>query len=74
MAKPNPGKVRPNNSQYFCYQIEENLLDLIRTYGTKDWNYNLNLYLKAAETMKNMRAKERDMLRVPLSLPDGRDI
>lgn len=72
MAKPNPDKVRPTNSQYFCYQIEENLRDLIRTYGTKDWNYNLNQYLKAAEPMKNMRAKERDMLRVPLSLPDGR--
>jgi len=72
MAIPNPDQLRPPNSQDFCYQIEENALELIRTYGTREWGQNLRDYLKSAEPLKRLHAKERDMERVPLLFSDGR--
>lgn len=72
MVSANPDKVRPPNSQDFCYQIEEHTLELIRTYGTKEWERNLMAYLKDAEPLRKLQTKERDMKLVPLSLPDGR--
>ena len=72
MAIPNPDKLRPPNSQDFCYQIEESTLRLIKTCGTKEWGQNLKAYLKAAEPRKRLLERERDMERVPLLLTDGR--
>ncbi len=72
MAIPNPDKLRPPNSQDFCYQIEESTLRLIRTYDTKEWDQNLKSYLREAEPRIRLHKKERDMKRVHLSLPDGR--
>ncbi len=72
MAIPNPDKLRPPNSQDFCYQIEENTLGLIRTYGTKEWSQTLEAYLRNAGPRIGLHKEERDMKRVHLSLPDGR--
>lgn len=72
MAIPNPDRLRPPNSQDFCYQIEEKALDLVRTYGTDEWGEKLSGYLKSAEPLRQFHAKERDMTKVPLTLSDGR--
>jgi adenine-specific DNA-methyltransferase len=73
IAIPNPDISRPPNSQDFCYQIDESTLGLIKTYGTNEWEPNLRAYLKAAEPRKRLLGIERDMERVPLLLPDGRE-
>lgn len=75
LAIPNPDKPsRPTNSGKTVYQIETNVLKLIRTYGTADWDGGLRTYLTLIETLQKKYAQERAMQRIPLQLSSGVDI
>jgi len=75
LAIPNPDKPsRPTNSGKTVYQIEANVLKLIRTFGTADWETGLTTYLTLIETLKKKYAQERAMQRIPLQLSSGVDI
>jgi hypothetical protein len=65
---------RPVNSGKNVYQIEAGALELIRTYGTKEWDKNLRTWLTSVETLKARYAKERKMNRIPLTLSTGEKI
>lgn len=72
---PNPDKPdRPTNSPDAVYQIEAGLLELLRTYGTDDWEKSLNTYLASAETLKAKYAQERKMKRIPIQISEGKTI
>lgn len=62
---------RPTNSPLSVYQIEPSGLELIRTYGTAEWEQSLEAYLASRETLRQRYAAERAMSRLPLTLPDG---
>jgi adenine-specific DNA-methyltransferase len=62
---------RPINSGKTVYKIEPSALELIRTYGTSEWNRNLRAYLTSVETLKTKYAQERKMKRIPVTLPTG---
>ena len=69
LAVPNPdGPDRPINSPKWCYQIEPTALELLKTYGTSDWDANLAAYLKEIETLRERYARERKMEMVPVTL------
>ncbi|MDY6803562.1 MAG: BsuBI/PstI family type II restriction endonuclease [Cyanobacteriota bacterium] len=71
----NPDKLsRPPNSPKTVYQIEENVLELIRTYKTKEWTEKLRIYLQSQDTLKKRYAREREMERIPLTLASGQTI
>jgi adenine-specific DNA-methyltransferase len=65
---------RPINSGKNVYQIEERVLDLIRTYGTPSWNDALIAWLGSVETLKQRYARERAIRRIPVSIAEGREI
>lgn len=65
---------KPVNSPNTKYQIDTAFLDLIRTYGTKDWNKNLETYLESAKELRNLRESERQMTLIPVKLPNGNEV
>jgi adenine-specific DNA-methyltransferase len=65
---------RPTNSGKTVYQVEASALELLRTFGTQDWDKNLRAYLASAETLAKRYARERKMRRIPLRLPTGQKI
>src|ERR1700687_160998 len=55
---------RPVNSPYAVYQIEPELLSLLRTYGTPAWRAGLQVYLSTRKTLAERYAMERTMNRI----------
>ncbi|MDZ8049954.1 MAG: BsuBI/PstI family type II restriction endonuclease [Aulosira sp. ZfuVER01] len=59
---------RPINSPKTVYQIEESVLELLRTYGTSEWEKSIHTYLASAETLKQRYAQERELARIPIMI------
>jgi adenine-specific DNA-methyltransferase len=57
---------RPVNSPKTVYQIEESVLELLRTYGTSEWEKSIRTYLASVETLKKRYAQERELSRIPI--------
>lgn len=68
--KPN----RPINSPAAVYKIEGAALDLLRTFGTKQWHDNLNTYLGQRQTLAARYALEREQNLVPVRIEPGKEI
>lgn len=62
---------RPTNSGKNVYQIEENTLNLIQKYKSKDWDSCLKEYLSNTETLRQKYSQQREMRRIPIELPNG---
>ena len=65
---------RPTNSGKTVYQIEPTALELFRKFGTIEWSLALRHYLASRESLKNEIARNRDLARVPVTLPDGSQV
>lgn len=75
VAVYNPDKPdRPVNSPKAVYQIENNVLELIRAFGTKQWKVNLKKYLSMRETLADHYAKLRDQKKVAVKIASGKKI
>ena len=59
---------RPPNSPKAVYQIERGALELLRSYGSHEWEQNLRAYLSSVETLKQRYAQEREMRRIPVQV------
>lgn len=57
---------RPINSPKTVYKIEESALELLRTYGTPEWQKSIHTYLSSIETLKKRYAQERELSRIPI--------
>lgn len=62
---------RPVNSPKWNYQVTTEALEVLRAYGTDDWQSAVDQYLVALPGLKARYAAAREMDRIPLSLPDG---
>jgi hypothetical protein len=65
---------RPVNSPKAAYQIEPNLLQVLRAYGTTQYEQMLHAYLQQRPTLAEMYAREREMAMIPLQLANGQTI
>jgi len=71
----NPDKpTRAINSPDTVYQIEPGVLELIRTYGSDEWEQKLSIFHASHETLVAKYAKEREQTLVPVKIPDGEKI
>ena len=71
----NPDKPdRPVNSPNAVYQIEPNLLIVLKNYGTGKYVELLQLYLGCRKTLIEIYAKEREMQMVPITIKNGQHI
>lgn len=75
IARYNPDKPdRPVNSPGAVYQIEDTVLELLRSFGTLEWRENLTAYLADRETLAARYAMEREQSRVPVKIAGGKEI
>lgn len=65
---------RPVNSGKTTYQVNSFALDLLRSYGSTDWRLSLYRYQLRVDALKKRWAKERQLERIPVVLPDGAEI
>lgn len=62
---------RPINSDKTAYQIEPTALALFRRLGTPNWTLTLLQYLASRESLKHEIVRKRNLIRVPVIMPDG---
>ncbi len=65
---------RAVNSPKAVYQIEPELLKVLKTYGSSRWETEVKTYLLTRETLAQKYAKERTMTRIPVRTPDGKEL
>ncbi len=65
---------RPVNSPSACYQISEEAFQVMKTYGTDEWQPALTAWLDARETLSEKWAQERAMQMVPVSLSPQQEV
>lgn len=65
---------RPVNSPAAVYQIEPSTLELLRSFGTSDWQNNLAAYLANRQTLAARYANERAQNLVPVRIAPGKEI
>lgn len=65
---------RPVNSPKTVYQIETSALELLKTYGSDEWDLSLKTYLKSSKSLAEKYAKERDMQQIPVNFEDGKEL
>lgn len=65
---------RAVNSKDNRYTIEPSALKLLKTYGSAAWGKALAHYLKNAEKIHALHAKQRELAMIPVKLLDGSEI
>lgn len=71
----NPDKPdRPVNSPKACYQVAQELGEVLKAYGSDKWDLALTEWLHGRKTLAAQYAMERDMEMIPLTLKNGTEI
>ncbi len=65
---------RPTNSPDYCYQVTQDFLTLVRSFGSKEWRTALEAYSKTAPGLMRLSPRTRVLELVPVTLPDGSEI
>ena len=65
---------RPINSPKWCYQVTPEALYLIRSHGMLEFKENLYRYLQERPGLEVAYRRERDLLKIPVNLPQGVEI
>ena len=65
---------RPVNSPRTVYQISPPVLELIKTYGSDEWQANLRAYLQIGPTLATQYAAAREHHQIPVVIADGKTI
>ena len=65
---------RAVNSPKSVYQIEPNLLQVLRTYGTAQYEQILYSYQQRRQSLVQMYAREREMAMIPLQITNDQSI
>ena len=65
---------RPVNSPRTAYQVSEESVAVISTFGSEKWEAALSQYLEERETLAAKWAQHREMQMVPVKLPDDADL
>ncbi len=73
MANPDDPR-RPVNSPDNRYQVAPTLLKFARTYGSPAWMDDLTGFLKNAEGLRRLHPREREMVLIPVRLPNGTEL
>jgi adenine-specific DNA-methyltransferase len=63
---------RPINSPKWCYQLHQQAISLLQSYGSEQWEEVRQNYTALAKN--TLRARERNISLIPVTLPTGRAI
>ena len=56
------------------YALEPSFKKLVRTYKTPEWQVNLAAYMTGKASLKDQLARNRNIQKVPVTLPDGKQL
>ncbi|NLC82572.1 MAG: hypothetical protein GX748_15445, partial [Lentisphaerae bacterium] len=62
---------RPVNSPYAVYQIDRSALNLLRTFGSPEWEANLKSYLADRPTLSEKNSQRRAFKKIPVEIAPG---
>lgn len=65
---------RSVNSSANCYQVESTAHELLKKFGTREWESSLHSYLETRKTLAEQYARAREMHRVPVRVREGQAI
>jgi len=66
---------RPVNSPYYCYQVTETFLEVVRNYRTPTWENKLTLFrIVENDKLTTLEERKRTMSMIPVTLPDGSSV
>lgn len=65
---------RPTNSNKNNYRINPDALNVIRKYGTNEFDDAVDAYLVTAPGLLDMYQAKRDLARIPVTLPNGKKL
>lgn len=65
---------RSINSPKTIYQVESITLDLLRSFGKKDWSAKLSNYFSQRQTLSERYAMERELSRIPVKISRNKKI
>ena len=73
LVSHNPDKPdRPTNSPYYCYQVSEPLLRLVRMFASPSWEDELTRFrIELDDRLKTLDGRERSIEKIPVTFPDG---
>ncbi|UYZ64895.1 BsuBI/PstI family type II restriction endonuclease [Hymenobacter weizhouensis] len=75
IADYNPDdRSRAVNSPKACYQVYDEVTNLLATFGTPEWKAALEAYLQNRPTLIQKNEKARDMMRIPLVTASGKEV
>ena len=75
LAVANPDELgRPVNSPAYCYQITQEVVAVVQTFGTDNWEGALANYLEGYETLAARWAQLREMQMIPVQVAEGAEI
>jgi adenine-specific DNA-methyltransferase len=63
---------RPINSPKWCYQLHQQALSLLQSYGAEPWEENRRTYAASVQNLLQDRARNLSM--IPVNLPSGQAI
>jgi adenine-specific DNA-methyltransferase len=66
--------LRPTNSPKAVYQIEKGALELFRTFGTEEWEKDLQAYLATVKSLKKEYAREREMQKINIKFNNNQQL
>lgn len=61
---------RPTNSPKTVYTIEQTALDLLRSFGTVEWDTRVQEYCMRVPALRDQYAQTRQVKRIPIKLPE----
>jgi hypothetical protein len=59
---------RPTNSPNYCYCLTDEMLALVKTYGTTKWQATLKQFVDTQGTLIEKYSQQRDIQRVPVTV------
>ena len=75
LVTPNPDDPqRSKNSSKYCYQINNELLELVQYFGSQKYSEKLSQFLREYQTLTERYEAARESNRIPVKLPNGKEI
>lgn len=65
---------RPTNSSHNNYKLTDNALEVLHSYGTASFQEKVDSYLEKLPGLLAMYRAEREMARIPVTLPGGMEL
>jgi len=59
---------KPTNSPYYRYRLTDEMLELIRSFGTERWSENLRTFRKTHESLVQIYASKRRLKKMPVRI------